>query len=166
MEGLPLGLDPYPSRERRCSMLGRKARALGEPSQVTSKQSLGLCRVNTASEGRGSLGLVTTQNNSSRICCLKTEEREESSGGRETRLGRSGVGRVGEGGGGGRGGGESGEEGSGGGQGERARAAGSLQRGSTANSEQKGSHSSVSQILLVLNQFKAHREEPGEGQGG
>ena len=69
-------------------MLGRKAGALGEPSQVTSKQTLGLCRVNTASEVRGSLGLVTTQN-SSRICCLKTEEWEESSGGRETRLGRA-----------------------------------------------------------------------------
>lgn len=97
MEGLPLGLDPYPSRERRCSMLGRKARALGEPSQVTSKQSLGLYRVNTASEGRGSLGLVTTQNNSSRIRCLKAEEREESSGGREIRLGRSRGGRGGAG---------------------------------------------------------------------
>lgn len=58
--------------------MGRKAGALGEPSQVTSKQTLGLCKVNTASEVRGSLGLVTTQNNSSRICCLKTEEWEES----------------------------------------------------------------------------------------
>ena len=80
MEGLPLGLDsPAPEdggaplrtglsqHQRRCSMLGKKAGALGESSQVTSKQSLGLCRVNTASEGRGSLGLVTTQN---RICCL------------------------------------------------------------------------------------------------
>lgn len=70
-------------------MLGKKAGALGEPSQITSKQSLGLCRVNTASEGRGSLGLVTTQN---RICCLKIEEWEESGRGRETRLGRAGAG--------------------------------------------------------------------------
>ena len=54
-----------------------------------------------------------------------------------------------------------------GGQGERAGAAGSRQWGQHSQLRaERLADSSVSQILLVLNQFKAHTEEPGEGQGG